>query len=244
MKVIQGTENIVQFEEIDIPTGLINYLEKKTQRTTYITKSRYSVTDIVGCQRKSHYKAIGFEEEDLLNDATVENMCDSIRGDLLHQITYAYRWREMDIEHYVPLKDGKVATIAGRLDMYDWKTATIIDLKTTKFVKWQIKQGFIPKAEHILQLQCYGTMFSKVFQVENLNIIYVDMNDIVTYKICTRDLTQWINARIQELEDSIAKKEVPLGDVSGLCKYCRYQTRCYSDRGGLITKPLSKPKSV
>lgn len=79
----------------------------------------------------------------------------------------------MDIEHYVPLKDVKVATIAGRLDMYDWKTATIIDLKTTKIVKWQIKQGFIPRAEHILQLQGYGTMFSKVFQVENLNIIWM-----------------------------------------------------------------------
>jgi malate synthase len=51
-------------------------------------------------------------------------------------------------------------------------------------------------------------MFSKVFQVENLNIIYVDMNDIITYKICTSDLTQWMDARIQELENSIAEKEL------------------------------------
>jgi CRISPR/Cas system-associated exonuclease Cas4 (RecB family) len=116
--------------------------------------------------------------------------------------------------------------------------------KTTKFVKWQMKQGFIPKAEHILQVQCYGTMFSKVFQVENLNIIYVDMNDIITYKICTRDLTQWIKARIQELEDSIAEKELPRGNVSGLCKYCRYQTRCYNDGNGVIDKPLSIPRNV
>ena len=87
-------------------------------------------------------------------------------------------------------------------------------------------------------------MFSKVFQVENLNIIYVDMNDIITYKICTSDLTQWMDARIQELEDSIAEKELSLGNVSGLCKYCRYQTRCYNDGNGLITKLLSIPKNI
>ena len=63
--------------------------------------------------------------------------------------------------------------------MYDWKTATIIDLKTTRYVKWQIKQGFIPKPEHIMQLQCYNTMFSKIIPVKNLNILYVDMSDIV-----------------------------------------------------------------
>jgi hypothetical protein len=87
-------------------------------------------------------------------------------------------------------------------------------------------------------------MFSKVFQVENLNIIYVDMNDIITYKICTSDLTQWMDARIQELENSIAEKELSLGNVSGLCKYCRYQTRCYNDGNGLITKLLSIPKNI
>ena len=48
-------------------------------------------------------------------------------------------------EAYMEL--GKIAMLAGRLDMYDWKTKTIIDLKTTKFVRWQIKQGFLPKPE-------------------------------------------------------------------------------------------------
>ena len=72
--------------------------------------------------------------------------------------------------------------------------------------------------------------------------MYVDTSDIVTYKIRTRDLTQWINAKIQQLEDSITEKKLPIGDVTGLCKYCKYQTRCYTDGDGLISKPLSKPK--
>jgi hypothetical protein len=65
----------------------------------------------------------------------------------------------MDTEYNILLKDGRTAVLVGRLDMYDWKTKTVIDLKTTKFIKWQIKQGFLPKLEHILQVQCYKHCF-------------------------------------------------------------------------------------
>ena len=148
----------------------------------------------------------------------------------------------MDYDYDVILRDGRTATLTGRLDMYDWKTATIIDLKTTKFVKWQIKQGFIPRVEHILQLQCYNTIFSDIIPVENLNVLYVDMKDMVTFKIQRQDLKEWIKGRIQELEDSLAENKVPNGEVSGICKYCKYQTRCYNTGSGLNAKPLSVPK--
>ena len=169
-------------------------------------------------------------------------MWATVRGDFLHQMTYAYKWREMDMEYYIPLKNKKIATIAGRLDMYDWKTKTIIDLKTTKFVKWQIKQGFLPKPEHILQVQCYDTMFSQYMPVENLNIVYADMSDIVTYKVEKRDLSKWLKTRVQEIEESISKNTIPNGEPSGLCKYCKHQTKCFEDGNGLTEKPLSIPK--
>ncbi|HKG88477.1 MAG TPA: hypothetical protein VKA95_09140 [Nitrososphaeraceae archaeon] len=141
METVEEIKNGTFVEEIDIPIGLVSYLEKKTKKTTYpAVKSRYSVTDIVGCQRRNYYKLLQVEEEELLDDSTIENMWNSVRGDLLHQITYAYKWREIDIDYDVILRDGRVATLAGRLDMYDWRTFTIIDLKTTKYVKWQIKQ--------------------------------------------------------------------------------------------------------
>jgi hypothetical protein len=45
------------------------------------------------------------EEEELLDDSTIENMGSSVRGDLLHQITYAYKWREMvDIDYDLILR--------------------------------------------------------------------------------------------------------------------------------------------
>ncbi len=230
-------------EEIDTPEGIVNFLQKRNGLFSKDYTSRYSVTELVGCNRKSLYKQLGVSQEELLGDTTLEGMWATVRGDFLHQMTYAYKWREMDIEHYVPLKDRRVATLAGRLDMYDWKTKTIIDLKTTKFVRWQIKQGFLPKPEHILQLQCYDTMFSEYMPVENLNIVYADMADIVTYKVQKRDLTDWIKTRIQEIESAKSEKIILSGEVSGLCKYCKYQTRCSEDGNGLTDKPLSTPKS-
>ena len=230
-------------EEIDAPEGIVNFLQKRNGLYSKDYTSRYSVTELVGCQRKSLYKQQGVSQEELLADTTLESMWATVRGDFLHNMTYAYKWREMDIEHYVPLENGKVATLAGRLDMYDWKTKTIIDLKTTKFVRWQIKQGFLPKPEHILQLQCYDTMFSEYVPVENLNIVYADMSDIVTYKVEKRDLADWIKIRIQEIESAKTEEVIPNGEVSGLCKFCKYQTRCSEAGNGLVDKPLSTPKS-
>ena len=229
-------------EEIDAPEGIVNFLQKRNGLYTKDYTSRYAVTELVGCQRKSLYKQLGVSQEELLGDTTLEGMWGRVRGDFLHQMTYAYKWREMDMEYYVPLKDGRIATLAGRLDMYDWKTKTIIDLKTTKFVRWQIKQGFLPKPEHILQLQCYDTMFSEYMPVKNLNIVYADMSDIVTYKVQKRDLSKWIKTRIQEIESAKTDKKTPKGEVSGLCKFCKYQTRCFEEGNGLTDKPLSTPK--
>lgn len=229
-------------QEIDIPLGIMSYLEKRTKRSKYVNKSRYSVTDIIGCQRKSYYRSIGVDEEQLLEDYTVDNMWDSVRGDLLHSLSYAYKWRELDMEYKVSLRDGREAIVAGRLDMYDWKNATIIDLKTTKFVKWQIKNGFIPRKEHILQLQCYNTIYSGTIPVKSLNILYVDMNVMIAFEVQKKDVSQWIQTRVQELEDSQSHCTIPIGEVSGLCKFCRFQTKCYNDGSGIRTTPLSFPR--
>ena len=235
--------SVKQTEEIDTPEGIVNFLQKRNGLINYDYKGRYSVTDIVACQRKSFYKQSGVEKEELLQDATVEKMWGSVRGDFLHQMTHAYKWREMDIEHYIPLKGGRVATVVGRLDMYDWKSKTIMDLKTTKLIKWQLKNGFLPKPEHILQLQVYGTLFSQIIPVKNLNIVYADMNEIVTFKVKKRDLSDWIKTRVLEIENSLSGKKIPNGETTGLCQFCPYQTKCFDAGGGLTDKPLSVPKS-
>lgn len=140
-------------------------------------------------------------------------MWDAARGNLLHKLTYAYRWRELDVEYPIPLQSGKIAVVVGRLDMYDWRTKEIIDLKTTKFIAWQIK-NFIPNPEHILQVQCYDIVFSQILPVESLITVYVDMSDIVAYKVQRRNLREWLRTKIQNLENCILDSKVPIGEVS------------------------------
>lgn len=230
-------------EQIEIPEGIVNFLQKKNGKIIPLNpplRNRYWISDIVGCKRKAYYKKIGIEEEDIVG----EELWYKTRGDFLHKLTYAYRWRELDIEYYIPLKDGKTAAVVGRIDMYDWKTKTIIDLKTKKSINWQAKRGFIPSREDILQVQCYDSVFSQRLPIEGLKIVYADTSDIIAYKIQRRNHREWLKTKIQQIEDSISNNRVPTGDVSGLCKYCKYQTKCYNDGNGLIEKPLSVPKNT
>ena len=85
-------------------------------------------------------------------------------------------------------------------------------------------------------------MFSNYIPIENLNIVYVDTSDIVTYKIKKRDLSTWIQTRIQEIEEAVNNKTIIKGEPSGLCQYCRYQSRCFNDGNGIEHTPLSAPK--
>jgi len=242
----EGIEERIKIKEltveVDTPAGIVSFLQKRNGIYNFDFKNRYSVTDLVNCQRKSYYKQLGIKEEELLSD--VSGMWITVRGNLLHEMTHAYKWRELDMEYKVPLDDGSEATVAGRLDMYDWKTKTIIDLKTTKSVRWQIKNGYLPKLEHILQVQCYYTMFSDVIPVENLNLVYADMQDIVTYRVKKNDLSEWIKTRISDIENSLVRKSAPNGETSGLCQFCKYQSRCFSDGNGVEHKPLSTPKNT
>lgn len=80
-----------EIEEIGVPEGIISYLQKRKRTNIPAVKGRYWISEIVVCQRNAYYKQIGIEEEELLNDVTVEGLWDSARGDLLHKLTYAYR---------------------------------------------------------------------------------------------------------------------------------------------------------
>jgi len=229
-------------EEVDVPIDIVTLLKRKSRQPLAPFVPRYTVTDINWCQRKQQYRLEDVEAEELAGDSTVESMWSLVRGDFLHNLTYAYRWRELDTEYPVKLDDGTTAILAGRLDMYDWKTKTIMDLKTTRFVRWQISKGFLPKQEHLLQVQCYDTMFGQTIPVENLMIVYADMSDIVAFKVPRRDMSKWIQNRVQEVATAIEENTTIAGEPSTMCQYCRYQTRCADAGNGLTEKPLSVPK--
>jgi CRISPR/Cas system-associated exonuclease Cas4 (RecB family) len=86
-KVKQTSNITLEAEQTDVPEGIIKYLQKRNRSTLPAIKSRYWISDIVACHRKTYYKALGIEEEELLKDATLEGMWGTVRGDFLHQLT-------------------------------------------------------------------------------------------------------------------------------------------------------------
>ena len=138
-----------QFFQVDIPEGIISFLEKKSGIFKNNKTSTYGVNQIVRCLRKSFYEKTRKKRR---SSKSLDNLWPTVRGDLLHQMTTAYNWNELDMDFQIPLGDGSVVIVSGRLDMYDWKTKTIIDLKTTKDVYSQAQEGTIPKKEDIINL--------------------------------------------------------------------------------------------
>ena len=54
--------------KIDTPEGIVSFLEKKNGIHNFDSRNRYSVLDLVHCQRKSYYKQLGVKQEELLAD--------------------------------------------------------------------------------------------------------------------------------------------------------------------------------
>ena len=212
-----------QFMQVEIPEGITSFLEKKSGIFRNDKTPAYGVTEIIRCLRKSFYEKTKKKRK---SRKTLDNLWPTVRGDLLHQMTTAYNWNELDMDFQIPLGNGESGTISGRLDMYDWKKKTVIDLKTTKDVYSQAEEGTIPKKEDILQIQCYGTIFSNIIPIQELVLVYADLNDMIAFRIKNEDKTWWLKERILELEQSISDKKPPKREISKLCNFCRFFNEC------------------
>jgi len=225
-----------QFMQVDIPDGITSFLEKKSGIFRNDKTPSYGVTEIIRCLRKSYYEKTKKKRK---SRKSLDNLWPTVRGDLLHQMTTAYNWNELDMDFQIPRGNGKSGTISGRLDMYDWKTKTIIDLKTTKDVYSQAEEGTIPKKEDILQIQCYGTIFSNVIPVQNLVLVYADLNDMIAFRIRIEDKTWWLKDRILELEKAIKDHKPPKKEISKLCYFCKFQNQCFPDEDKIFIKRIN-----
>lgn len=226
-RIDEQTSPTPMVKEIDIPEKLLLFLRQKSGVRRKFDQKMYSVTELIKCPRETFYKKTGQKPEETLGES-IQGMWSSLRGNFLHQLTNAYSWNELETEYKVQLDDNKSATLVGRLDMYDEKTKTVLDLKTTNNVLWQVKHQMIPKPEHILQVQCYYTMFSKIIPIEHLNLIYADMSEIVVFDVFLKDRTKWIANRIEILETDLENGIVPMAQENSNCKFCKFQSACQS----------------
>jgi CRISPR/Cas system-associated exonuclease Cas4 (RecB family) len=228
----------ISFHDGKISNEIITHFlkfNKVTSQTNNKEETIYSVKELCGCLRQVYYERSGVLPDEVNKQPTVlESWISSRRMHLHNQLTYAYKWRELDINMSIFCDDiDESLTVSGRLDVYDWKTKTIIDFKTTKNLKWQIEKKYIPRKEDILQIQCYGKLFSNNIQVSNLTLKYIDEDIMDVFFECSIPLMnnlKWIKERITEIYTAVSiTKTPPTPEVSSACKYCKYKKRCQND---------------
>jgi PD-(D/E)XK nuclease superfamily len=175
------------FEIGELPYGIYRFLLRNNRRVGNQARenNHYWVTDICMCLRQSYYELSNTPSDAERKEENEAQLLWSLQsGKYLHNLTNSCRWRELDIEKEILCQgiDEKLY-IHGRLDIYDYKTDTIIDLKTTSAVKWQFEKHLIPREGDIHQLQCYGSIFDGKIGVANLILLYVDMKNLITFKV-------------------------------------------------------------
>ena len=225
------TETQESFKEIPIPEQIIKYIKKQNGIYEFSKNESFSVTDLISCTRNSFFKKTRMSKDNQIQN--ISELWPSVRGNLLHSIGQAYSWNELEGSIDILVDNQKKIKICGRLDMYDNNTKTILDLKTINDVKLSIKQKTIPTNEHIIQVQAYYTIFSKSIPIKHLNLMYVDSNNMINYEIPIKDVTDWIIQRSKNLSNSITEFEIPNGEVSTKCRFCKYQKTCLEKGDGI-----------
>jgi CRISPR/Cas system-associated exonuclease Cas4 (RecB family) len=123
--------------------------------------------------------------------------------------------------------DGRTITVVGYVDAYDPETATIYDLKTTRFVNWQAEKGYLPRENHIAQVQCYYTLLERYgIPVNRLALIYVDDKNIIAKQVPVENRRDWIIQRATLLHNALANSEPPKPETGSACKYCSFTDVC------------------
>lgn len=180
----------------------------------------YHVTTLTSCPARSYF------ERTLSSEETVESAWAKLRGSLIHYVARSLGWSELRAKMTFEL-DGRTITVIGYVDAYDPETATIYDLKTTRFVNWQAEKGYLPRENHIAQVQCYYTLLEGYgIPVNRLVLIYVDDKNIIAKQVPLGNRRDWIVQRATLLHNALAKSDLPKPETGSTCKYCSFAGAC------------------
>jgi predicted RecB family nuclease len=137
--------------------------------------------------------------------------------------------------------DGHPITIVGYVDAYDPDTATIYDLKTTRFVKWQAEKRFLPRENRAAQVQCYYTLLDHYgIPVQRLVLVYVDDQTILPKQVPLGSRKEWMINRTTALHLAFQRSEIPEPEVGTACVYCPFIKSCPKSAQALMVKEAKK----
>ena len=180
----------------------------------------YHVTTLTSCLARSYFERTSSTKE------TVESAWAKLRGSLIHYVARSLGWSELRAKMTFEL-DDRTITVVGYVDAYDPETATIYDLKTTCFVNWQAEKGYVPRENHVAQVQCYYTLLELYgIPVNRLVLIYVDDKNIIPKQVPLGNRREWMIQRATLLQKALANSELPEPETGSACKYCPFRDVC------------------
>ena len=162
----------VKTSEIPIQEEIVNAVMKKRNVVATTTGTggthvrNHTPSRLSWCTRMAYYWIMGFELEQVDNEDFFSKY-NLFRGNALHNaFERIYPWSELPLKRSITISNGKDVIVSGRLDLYRPHDATCIDLKTTKYVKWQQKSGFLPRLKDITQLQIYSVLYDQILPIK------------------------------------------------------------------------------
>lgn len=215
----------ITFEECQECAKCLPAIVIKTLRKTDFTKERnsYAVGEVIDCLRKAYYE----RKEPLPTQYfTLSTLLSMKRGKLFEGLLDSTRWQELDGTLPVNV-DGEPVKLQGRIDAYDPDKKQIIELKSTKI----FEDTELPREQNVLQLQCYGTIFKKhVFDVNELTLLYVDMDAFETYSVPLVDKSAWLEGRVKILHRAVRDSVSPPEEPSYKCQNCPCRSKCTAQK--------------
>lgn len=180
----------------------------------------YHVSTLTNCLAKAYF------ERTSPTDESLDSAWAKLRGTMLHYIVRSLGWSELAVKMQFEL-DGENITITGHVDAFEPENASLYELKTSRFVKWQAEKGFIPRENHIAQVQCYATLLGFYgVAVNRLVLIYADDKEIVPKEIPLGNRKQWMIERATKLHRSFKESVAPKAEIGSSCKYCPFVNQC------------------
>lgn len=196
-----------------LPGPIIRSLIPKFKSHTNANK--YSVTTLTGCLRKAYFE---YNEDKY---ETLQSLYISKRGKGFEWLLDSYKY--LGLEASIPIKyDETTLYVLGQIDGYDETSEILLELKSTPNLE-KIKQ---PKLKDRLQIQCYGTIFSNVFPIKGLKIMYANMISWKDFDVQLIDMTSWIKSRVIILHRSLKQRKAPAEEESPICMYCPFNSKC------------------
>jgi CRISPR/Cas system-associated exonuclease Cas4 (RecB family) len=171
----------------------------------------YHACTLTNCLAKAY-----FERTSLVNQP-VGSAWAKLRRTLLHCMVRSLGWSELRVKIVFKLGDEAV-TIIGYVDAFDPDTATVYDLKTTRFARWQAEKGHLPRENHTAQVQCYATLLGQYGIVVNrLVLVYVDDKEIIPEEVPLGYRKEWMTQRATVLHQSMKDSVLPTPEPGPMC---------------------------